>query len=197
MTIYDNTYEGVTHMSKRIYLKGVVSIILSLMLSLSVHATTAIAGDSADVDADSSALSTAVSAISGEVYVLAEDADALDAPSNSANVVHTFKAGETVFVTGMEGSYKTVFYQGQTLYLKNASLIVGTIDNNTETEGSLEEEFAKQSAEDAAYIEAFVRQQDAQKRAVIWKIVIGVLVVGLLAISVIIGLRSRKDNTTI
>lgn len=184
-------------MSKRIYLKGVVSIILSLMLSLSVHATTAIAGDSADVDADSSALSTAVSAISGEVYVLAEDADALDAPSDSANVVHTFKAGETVFVTGMENSYKTVFYQGQTLYLKNASFIVGTNDNNTETEGSLEEEFAKQSEEDAAYIEAFVRQQDAQKRAVIWKIVIGVLVVGLLAISVIIGLRSRKDNTTI
>ena len=145
---------------------------------------------------------------SGEAVTLEAATDAFETPSEDGNVAYTFSAGDSVFVTGEEGEFKTIFYQGKTLYIKEGfsggkqtlgddtgSQSVISVESD-EYDKALRQEFEEAEKENAAFIEAYVRLQSAKKRALIWKIVIGVLVVALLAISVIIGLKNKKASET-
>ncbi len=134
----------------------------------------------------------------GHVMALDQAADAYDAPSEDANVAKSFAAGDTVFVTGEDGDYTSIYYAGKVLYIKKSDIseeaIAAAAAAIEEQNKALEEEFAQKTEEDIAYVNAFMRQQESQKKALIWKIVIGVLV-GLIAIvSVIIGIKNNKKE---
>lgn len=84
-------------------LSGIGAAILALVLALQPMKTV---------------YAAAASTISGKVVAMEAETDALDAPSESAQVVHTFAAGESAFITGEEKGFKTIFWQGKTLYIK-------------------------------------------------------------------------------
>ena len=176
----------------------------ALMLSLWGQAqVTAYAND--DVSYSEDAVS-----FSGSIATLDEAADAYASPSESAQVVHSFAAGDNVFITGEDSGFKAVFFQGETLYIKgDVALKASAVDANSavadeeipldtdEYDKALRAEFEQAALEDAAYAEAFLRQQEALKKALIWKIVIGALIAGLLVVSVIIGLKNKKNDETV
>ena len=152
--------------------------------------------------------------LSGEVVTLQSATDALDAPSEDANVVHSFTVGESAFVTGEENGFKTVFWKGQILYikegftLKNAGVADAAQSEEKETapmddgvvigevlKADLDKEFEQAAMEDVAVVESYIRQEEAKKRALIWRIVIGALVFGILVVSVIIGIKNSKSES--
>lgn len=59
---------------------------------------------------------------------------------------------------------------------------------------ALDKEFKEYERQDAAVSEAFEREQQAKRNALIWKIVIGVLVVAIIALSVVIAVKNKKAD---
>ena len=153
--------------------------------------------------------------VSGEVVTIQAETDAFDAPAEDANVVHSFTVGETAFVTGEESGFKTVFWKGQILYIKEGFTRkdTGTSSDSSQSaekeavpmddgvaigevlKAELDKEFEQAAMEDVAVVESYIRQEESKKRALIWKIVIGVLVVGILVVSVIIGIKNSKSES--
>ena len=131
--------------------------------------------------------------IPGGLLILGKDADAYDVPAEGANVVHHFAAGETVFLTGEEGDYKTIFYKGETLYIRSEDTVSAT-DGDAALQDELQEEMKLTAQADITYVDSFLRIQKSERNALIWKIVIAVLVVAIIAVSVVIGIRNSKNG---
>lgn len=136
--------------------------------------------------------------ITGMVIYLDEPAIALDAPSDNANVVHEFAAGDPIFKIGEDGGYIVISYKGDSLYIKSETVSDETIAAAEASNAVMAEAVAKESEQlferDLTFIDSYLRQQQRQKNALIWKIVIGVLVALFIIISVVIAVQNNKKG---
>ena len=136
--------------------------------------------------------------ITGMVVYLEEPAKALDAPSDNANVIHEFAAGDPIFKIGEDNGYIVINYNGNSLYIKSESVSEETIASAEASNAAMEEAVAKEFEQlqqsDQTFVDSYLRQQQSQKNALIWKIVIGVLVALFIIISVVIAIQNSKKN---
>ena len=134
--------------------------------------------------------------ISGNIVALDKAVDALDSPSDSGKVVHSFAPGDAVFVTGEESGYTVIFYQGESLYIKNSDIseeaLTAAKASDEKRAQEVSEEMKANTKADETFVDSYMRLRNSQRNALIWKIVIGVLIAALLVVSVIIGIKSKQ-----
>ena len=135
---------------------------------------------------------------SGYVQELDADVKAYTEPKDDAEVGAEFSKGGSVYITGEADGYYSIFYQGEELYIKTDDISSAARDKSNENNKAIEEEAGKEleanEKMDVTYVESFERQLDSARNALIWKIVIGVLVVAFIAVSVIIAVRNNKQE---
>ena len=135
--------------------------------------------------------------ISGTVMTVNMDVSAYEKPDENSSVIVTFKAGENVFVTEKTDEWLKIFYQGKTAYINrndNSADEIASVAEASINE-SLEAEFKQKEQFDITYVDSFERQQKRNRNAMIWKIVIGVLVLAIVAISVIIAVKNMRNGS--
>lgn len=134
----------------------------------------------------------------GQVMTLSEDANAYAGPDDTSAVVHSFVAGETVFVTDDSNGWFQIFYQGETLYIPNTSIgqqeAIEAQEQAEELTKDIESEMEAIDKSATLEMEALERQARSQRNALIWKIVIAVLVVAIIAVSVVIAFKNKKED---
>ena len=150
---------------------------------------------------DTDSFDNSVPTFSGYVQELDADVKAYTEPKDGAEVGAEFSKGGSVYITGEADGYYSIFYQGEELYIKTDDISSAARDKSNENNKAIEEEAGKEleanEKMDVTYVESYERQLDSARNALIWKIVIGVLVVAFIAVSVIIVVRNNKkdDNT--
>lgn len=136
--------------------------------------------------------------ITGMVVTLEQPAVALDAPSEDANVVHEFAAGDPIFKIGEDNGYIVINYKGESLYIKQddgtQSAIEASEAANAAQAEALEKELEQMQQKDQTYVDSYLRLQQGQRNALIWKIVIGVLVALFIIISIVIAVQNAKKG---
>ncbi|MDE7330701.1 MAG: SH3 domain-containing protein [Lachnospiraceae bacterium] len=135
-----------------------------------------------------------------QVMTIMNDCDARELPDNSAAVVQSYTAGESVWVVGetQDGWYK-ISYQGKESYIPKES----TTDLQVEIEGQgtvdlveagLDGELAAVEAEGKMIVEEVERQRTETKRSRIWTVVIVVLIIGIFVTGIISTVKKEKDS---
>lgn len=174
---------------KKSIMTKIVATILCGVLALGNPSVTAMAAE------DTSSSGTAET-ISGQVMMIDSDAAAYSSPDESGNVVHEFKAGETMFVLGENNGWYEIFYQGQKMYVSTVAISNDAQATNAQSfeehVEELDKEFDEAAKADKTYIESWVRQRIRARNSMIWKISIAVLVVLILGVSVFIGVSNSK-----
>ena len=136
--------------------------------------------------------------VSGQVITLSEDATAYTAADESSDAAASFKKGDTVYVVGESDGWYQIFYKGEDLYIP-----ISSIDSETALESQKQaQELAKEADEelkaaekrDVAEIEAYWRQRKSEQNAMLWKIIIAILVVAIIAVSVVTGINNAKAD---
>ncbi len=154
-------------------------------------AVTSFAEESVDFNAETSA-------ISGQALTLSNAADAYVSPDTSSEKKASFAAGDYVFVVSENGGWYEIFYKGETLYIPSEAIpqdaLASAQAQAQETAEAAAQELEQQEKQAAASSEAFVRQQRAERNALIWKVVIGILVVAIIVVSIIIAVKSKDDQ---
>ncbi|MBR4667563.1 MAG: hypothetical protein IKO76_02260 [Butyrivibrio sp.] len=175
----------------------VISCVAALAMVMAVVTTckvTALADDS-DVPFKEEAV-----VITGYPIALPQAATAYDAPSEDANVVHEFAAGDPIFKIGEDNGYIVINYKGESLYIKSdvfdaESMAAAEASNAAQAE-EVSKELEQMQQNDQTYVDSYMRQVKSQRNALIWKIVIGVLVALFVAISVIIAVQNSKKGNS-
>ncbi|MBQ3797873.1 MAG: hypothetical protein II842_16625 [Butyrivibrio sp.] len=136
--------------------------------------------------------------ISGSILALDREAKAYASPSEDSEVLHEFSAGDTIFVSGQDGAFISIFYDGKTMYIKTDDITQEAFESSEEAAKAMEEELKEEaetrSQRDQAYLETLIRREEQKKKALIWKIIIGILVVAIIAVSVAIGISNNKKG---
>lgn len=111
-------------------------------------------------------------------------------PSDSAETIMSYQAGDSVFVTGetADGWYRAI-YQDKEGYIPKDSLSTLEIDV-----AALDEEMARTEQEAKLVVETVERYRAEARRSKIWGSVIVVLVVGIFATGIISGIKSKKGK---
>ena len=119
-----------------------------------------------------------------------EDIDMKTDPSGSAETIMSYKAGDSVFVTGetANGWYRAI-YQDKEGYIPKDSLNILELDV-----AALDEEMARTEQEAELVVETVERYHAEARRSRIWGSVIVVLVVGIFATGIISGIKSAKGK---
>ena len=171
-------------------------IIVVFMLVLIATLNSAVVGFTSYANDEASFSESGVS-ISGFPVVLTNDVKAYSTPSESGDVANTFAGGEAVFITGEDGGFTTIFYKGETLYIKTSDISDNIADADSGSD-ELAAEFEQKAQNDVTYIDSYLRQQRSQRNALIWKIIIGALVAAIIIISIVIGVKNNKkaENDT-
>lgn len=109
-------------------------------------------------------------------------------PEEQAPVVHSYEAGDSVFVTGeMADGWYQITYQDVTGYVPVSSLTEMEID----VEG-LDAEFSTEEEEGKLVVETVERKRAEVKRARIWGTIIVVLVVGIFSLGIITAIKTNR-----
>ncbi len=136
--------------------------------------------------------------ITGYPIALPQAATAYDAPSEDANVVHEFAAGDPIFKIGEDNGYIVINYKGESLYIKSDVFDAESMAAAEASVAAQAEEVAKELEQmqqnDQTYVDSYMRQLKSQRNALIWKIVIGVLVALFIIISVVIAVQNSKKG---
>ncbi|WP_185752394.1 hypothetical protein [Butyrivibrio sp. AE2032] len=144
--------------------------------------------------------STETNVVSGQIIGLAGDADAYVSPDASSEKKASFAAGDSVYMISENDGWYEIFYKGETLYIPSDAIsqdaFASAQAQAQEAAEAAAEELEQQEKQDAATAEAFVRQQRAERNALIWKIVIGILVVAIIAVSIVIAVKGKDDQKT-
>ena len=137
-------------------------------------------------------------ALSGQVMTLSQDTKAYGTPSTTAEVKLSFSKGETVFVVEESDGWFQIFYKGEELYIPSTSFDETAVEDAKGQAAELAQEASEElkAAEkrDIVEIETIERQRESYRNSIIWKIVIGVLVVLIIVVSVIIALKNKKSD---
>ncbi len=150
----------------------------------------------ASADGDPVPFNSEAVQISGSIVTLDQDTKAYASPSEDSEVLYEFVAGDPIFVSGQEGDFTSIYYAGKTMYIKTEAITQTALAASEEAAKEMEQELADEaearSQRDQAYLETLIRQEEQKKNALIWKIIIGVLVVAIIAVSVAIGISNNK-----
>lgn len=144
------------------------------------------------------------SSLAGTIMTVTKDTIARSQPDEGADVVVVFSKGENIFVVDEKNGWYEIFYQGETAYVKSASYVpndagaensssVSAVAETSINEG-LVEEFKQKEQFDVTYVDSFEKQQRRNRNALVWKIIIGVLVVAIIAVSIIVGIKNSKKS---
>ncbi len=174
---------------KKVLLK-LMAFAACIMLTISPITSVAAENDAA--------ASQEAQSFTGQVMSLSEDTKAYVSPDISSEEKQSFSAGESVFVTKDAEGWYEIFYKGETLYIPKESVkqedVQEACQQAQELAQEVQEEMDNAEKRDALQIEIYERQNKSQRNAMVWKIIIGALVVAIIALSVIIGLRNKKED---
>lgn len=135
---------------------------------------------------------------SGQVMVLDNDADAYLQKDNSAEKKESFKAGDSVFVTGQDEEWFEIFYKGDTLYISRQAISSDAYASNEASINmqaqAVEEELKGKEKADQIVIESYEAEKARNISSLIWKGAIVVLVILIIALSVFIGISNNKTD---
>lgn len=140
-------------------------------------------------DASQSEGTVGISELS-QLMTAEEPVDMRTMPEESAEVIRSYQAGDSVFVTGetADGWYR-VIYQDKEGYVPKKCLSVQEIDV-----AALDEEMARTEQEARFVVETVDRYRADARRSKIWGSVIIVLVIGIFATGIISGIKSSKGK---
>lgn len=126
----------------------------------------------------------------GQLMTADENVDMKAEPSDSAETIMSYQAGDPVFVTGdAEGGWYRAVYQDKEGYIPQDSLSLQEIDV-----AGLDEEMARTQQEAELVVETVERYRTEARRSKIWGIVIVILVLGIFATGIISGIKSAKNK---
>lgn len=175
------------HIKKGIIRNTIAALIIMLVMGVSVVIT------SMGKDTSNEPVSRQI-----QLLTLDKDTNAYAQPSETSEVLRVIKAGTAVAVAGEEGDYTVIIYQGHDEYIKTEDI---TMEAKASSEASakecaeeVDEEFDKFQKEDVSYLESLERQKLKSRNALIWKIVIVILVICIMAISVIMGVKKNLED---
>ena len=135
---------------------------------------------------------------SGTVTRLEGSATAYEQKDISSKVIAEFSEGDSVFVTDVEDSWAEIFYKGETGYIPVDQIgheNIAAAEKSAEEIGqAIDEELKKNDIETSVGIDNYLRKKNQELNALIWKIIIGALVVVIIVVSVIIG-RMNKEGS--
>ena len=136
---------------------------------------------------------------SGTVTQLEGAATAYEQKDISSKVIAEFSEGDSVFVTDVEDSWAEIFYKGETGYIPVDQIgheNIAAAEKSAEEIGqAIDEELKKNDIETSVGIDNYLRKKNQELNALIWKIVIGALVVVIIVVSVIIGRMNKTVRT--
>ncbi len=128
--------------------------------------------------------------IQGELATLNENADARETADASSKVVESFKAGDPIYITERLDGWLEIYYQGEKLYIKDDSGNIASVNDTSDISSEME----KQAQTDKAWIESYESQLKAERNARIWRVIIGVIIVGLVAYIVYKTIQQNKTG---
>lgn len=135
---------------------------------------------------------------SGQVMTLSEDSLAYPEPDETSGEARAFTKGESVFVVEESDGWYKIFFKGENLYIPKEGIseeaAMEAEKQSEELAAEVQEEMKEVSKQYEADLETYERQNVSQRNSMIWKIVIGVLVVVIIIISVIIGVKNMKSE---
>ena len=136
---------------------------------------------------------------SGTVTQLDGAATAYEQKDTTSKVLAEFSGGDSVFVTGVDESWTEIFYKGEKGYILSEQIghenIAAAEKSVDEIAPAIDEEITKNDLETSIAIDNYLRKKNQELNALIWKIIIGVLVVLIIVVSVIIGRMNKTVST--
>ena len=136
---------------------------------------------------------------SGTVTQLDGAATAYEQKDTSSKVIAEFSGGDSVFITGVDDSWVEIFFKGEVGYIPTDQIskeIIAAAEKSAEEMGqAIDEELKKNDIETGIEIDNYLRKKNQELNALIWKIIIGVLVVLIIVVSVIIGRMNKTVST--
>lgn len=136
--------------------------------------------------------------LSGQIMTLSDNTNAYATTDESAEVVHSFNKGETVYVVGESDGWYQIFYKGEDLFIPSSSITseaaLEAQKQSEELAEEVNEELKAAEKKDVAEIEAYWRQRKSERNAMLWKIIIAILVVAIIAVSVVTGIQNAKAD---
>ncbi len=144
-------------------------------------------------------------AISGTVTELGFDADAYADKDTSSEVKASFSSGDSVFVTEESDGWYRIFYKGEMLYIKIPDTVNSEPEQQAESQRSisgphdayiaeLDKEFKEQESAVAYLADTVEKQKKARINSLVWKIIIGVLVVAIIVVTVVIAVKNKEED---
>ena len=134
----------------------------------------------------------------GQVMTLSEDSLAYPEPDEVSGEARAFTKGESVFVVEESDGWYKIFFKGENLYIPKEGIseeaAMEAEKQSEELAAEVQEELKEVSRQYEVDLEAYERQNVSKRNAMIWKIVIGVLVVVIIVMSVIIGIKNMKSE---
>ena len=119
-----------------------------------------------------------------------EKTNALKNPDVNANIVFSYKDGDSVMVTGeTEDGWYQVSYQGKTGYIQKEKLVTSEIDIN-----ALNQEMEEEQVQDKIFIEEVERLRAEMKRSKIWGALIVLLVASIFGLGITSTIKSNRRN---
>lgn len=119
-----------------------------------------------------------------------EPVDMKNMPEDNAEIIRSYQAGDSVFVTGeTDSGWYRVIYQDKEGYIPKKSLSVQELDA-----AALDDEMARTEQEAELVVETVERYRADARRSKIWGSVIIVLVLGIFATGIISGIKSAKSK---
>lgn len=134
----------------------------------------------------------------GQVMVLDNDAVAFLQKDKSSEQKATFKAGDSVFVTGQDEDWFEIFYKGDTLYISREAISSDAYALNEASIGmqskAVSEELKEKEKADQISIESFEREKARNINSMIWKGAIAALAILIIILSIIIGFSNGNKS---
>lgn len=125
-----------------------------------------------------------------QIMTASDNTDARETPDENSAVLHSYQAGDSVYVTGetKDGWYQ-ITYQNVIGYVPVSSLSEMDLD----VEG-LDAEFGAEAEEGKLVVEVVERKRAEVRRNRIWGTIIVILVVGIFALGIFSTVKANKAD---
>lgn len=108
-------------------------------------------------------------------------------PDEAAETIHSYSAGDSIFVTGETQGWYRVRFQDLTGYIPQEGIVEMQLDVT-----ALDEQFALEEEEGKMLVEAVEHQRDEARRSKIWGAVIVVLVIAIFATGIVSTMKAPR-----
>lgn len=140
--------------------------------------------------------------ISGDVHNFDVQVDAYEEPDLNSAVVHTFAAGDPVFITSEEDDWYVGYYKSQYIYIYKYTTVTDAAGDATTLlsasesvdKDALSNEFKNAETQEKQALEDYEHEQTQKRNKYIWIAVIVTLVAALVIITVLKALKNIPDD---